>query len=661
MVWILIDELKAKGLLSKEAFVLVSRRYACSRKVKEAIEAFESISNVAKAQEFFDKWKGRRFKASVKAYTIFPEGWSVEKNLLRLNEVYREMICDGIEPDVVSYGIMIHVYCKVKKYDEAIEMFREMERKKIKATPHVYCTLINGLGSEKRIMYAGDNGGLKEGENKMDKVWISYCGMPVCFGLKEFAIVTGLRCNCPEEPSIKKTPYKGSNKRKVKKAGLLGIVGPSYKVKDLIADLKNKDIPKHYREKLCLVWFGHVKPFLSSESISRITRIRFLIQDPLVVVHPWIVPTIDELGMTPFHTLGLIDTKEDPTMELINKELDGETSIRRAVRQGQSNVEALHDLTQTAIDPGGSSRGVAGGVVCDGGSYPASASAVNRDYEHVGAQQKINIYEKTPCTEAIAEAVEELKTRRGVIPSNEVREPCIPTVEVRRKRIKIRQILSVLKSAKNATPPGAAEEGRHICGAWQGEEEGTGRIHQNEDRYADLHNPADSGGLGFDQLVSTFQWDEEVIKYVRGKRPYPHGKSWTKAKKILAVMNVDVTRFLTVEILLYKGKIKVYDCKLPVFSEKTFLTHIQSLLKLLPKLLTQSKLMDHLPAEVLEKKSWVFEGQNKNIQLPKNTTGAACGPYSLAYMECLLTGTNMYKDRDEHDNKFSFQANSLYI
>ncbi|KAM3356268.1 hypothetical protein P3S68_022982 [Capsicum galapagoense] len=68
---------------------------------------------------------------------------------------------------------------------------------------------------------------------------------------------------------------------------------------------------------------------------------------------------------------------------------------------------------------------------------------------------------------------------------------------------------------------------------------------------------------------------------------------------------------------------------------------MQPLLKLLPKLLKQSKLMDHLTAEVLVKKSWIFEGQNKNIQLPKNTTGAAYGPYSLEYMECLLTDTQM--------------------
>ncbi|KAF3651778.1 hypothetical protein FXO37_17848 [Capsicum annuum] len=162
-----------------------------------------------------------------------------------------------------------------------------------------------------------------------------------------------------------------------------------------------------------------------------------------------------------------------------------------------------------------------------------------------------------------------------------------------------------------------------------------------KDRYAKLYKISDFDGSRFDQLVSTFHWDKKAIKYVRGKRSYPHGKSWTKAKRILTVMNVDVTHFLTIEILLYEGMIKVYDCNLPVFSEKMFLTLMQPLLKLLPKLLTQSKLMDDLPAEVLAKESWDFEGRNKNIQLPKNTTGAACGPYSPVYIECLLTGTQI--------------------
>ncbi|KAM3326346.1 hypothetical protein P3S67_001472 [Capsicum chacoense] len=355
------------------------------------------------------------------------------------------------------------------------------------------------------------------------------------FWIERVCHCDGLECDRPEEPAIKKTLHKESNKRKVKKDGLLGIVGPSYKVKDLIADLKNKDIPKHYREKLCLVWFVHfvllerdVKKVIERDLLeftddfgkfndypwgydSYYLTVKYLLKELkpktttlygfpwafMHVVHPWLVPTIDELGMTSFLTLGLVDTKEYPTVELIKKELDGAISIRRAIRQGQSNVEALHDQTQTATEPGASSGGVAGGVICDSGSHPVAASAASRDYEHVGAQQKINMFENTPCTgplshpytgpshpysgpsypsspscshckckvckdrenklldklETIDEATEELKSRRGVIPSNEVREPYTPTVEVRRKRRKIRKILSVLKLSKIATPP----------------------------------------------------------------------------------------------------------------------------------------------------------------------------------------------------------------
>ncbi|GAA0171059.1 hypothetical protein LIER_25185 [Lithospermum erythrorhizon] len=173
MVWVLIDEMKRKGLLGRETFALVSRRYARARKVKEAIEAFEKMEkyglkpelddynrildtlsksrHVGKAQEVFDKWKNIKFRPSIKSYTILLEGWGQEQNLLRLDEVYREMTADGFEPDVVSYGILINAYCKAKKYDKAIELYNEMERKGIKATPHVYCTLINSLGSDRRL------------------------------------------------------------------------------------------------------------------------------------------------------------------------------------------------------------------------------------------------------------------------------------------------------------------------------------------------------------------------------------------------------------------------------------------------------------------------------------------------------------------------------
>ncbi|KAF3650973.1 putative glycerol-3-phosphate 2-O-acyltransferase 6-like [Capsicum annuum] len=74
-------------------------------------------------------------------------------------------------------------------------------------------SMVYGL-LKRRIKYVGDDKDSKEGEKNMDEVWINYCDMPICFGLKEFAIVTGLRCDRPEEPLIKETPHKGSNKCK---------------------------------------------------------------------------------------------------------------------------------------------------------------------------------------------------------------------------------------------------------------------------------------------------------------------------------------------------------------------------------------------------------------------------------------------------------------
>jgi len=53
----------------------------------------------------------------------------------------------------------------------------------------------------------------------MDEIWINYYGMAIFFELKQFAIVTGLRYNRPEEPLIKERLHKRSNKCKEKKMG----------------------------------------------------------------------------------------------------------------------------------------------------------------------------------------------------------------------------------------------------------------------------------------------------------------------------------------------------------------------------------------------------------------------------------------------------------
>ncbi|KAH0658941.1 hypothetical protein KY285_027490 [Solanum tuberosum] len=263
--------------------------------------------------------------------------------------------------------------------------------------------------------------------------------------MKEFAIVTGLRCHPPSEPLPKVARLRKSKEKKIFKSvkvgkkgkksvktintkinkgkeklnnenELLAIIGPSYKAKDLIEDLQSKKVLKKHKERLCLVWFVHANlwakdinnvielslfvlaqdldafnnypwgndsyfltveylvsklspktnnlydfpwAFMAwafevisylrkqfndySKEISQPRILRWLsaknnpkinsvdLFDPPqdIMVHPWLVPTEQELQMPFFLTLGIIDTKSDPTVDLIKKELVGATTIRR--------------------------------------------------------------------------------------------------------------------------------------------------------------------------------------------------------------------------------------------------------------------------------------------------------------------------------------------
>ncbi|PHU22791.1 hypothetical protein BC332_07898 [Capsicum chinense] len=104
-----------------------------------------------------------------------------------------------------------------------------------------------------------------ENKDKMDEVWINYCGMPVCFGWEEFAIVIGLKCYLPSpsqviptltQKTIPRTPKKGKGKSS-DRDDLVSIVGPSFKNKNLIEALKGKGLSKKHKQSLCLVWFVH--------------------------------------------------------------------------------------------------------------------------------------------------------------------------------------------------------------------------------------------------------------------------------------------------------------------------------------------------------------------------------------------------------------------
>ncbi|KAF3625124.1 hypothetical protein FXO37_31028 [Capsicum annuum] len=179
-----------------------------------------------------------------------------------------------------------------------------------------------------RIKYRGDDEDLKEEDKNMDEIWINYCGKQK------------LKPSSKKGKTLTKQPPIKTNKGNEKIVELLTFVRPSYKVKKLLADLQNKNIQKKYKKPLCLIWLGHLKSFLTFDSRSEGTRMRFLIQG----------------------SSGIVQTKPDLMVDLIKKELARERAIKRAARKGQfvldePHVEDLNDQPFGTSGGGGGSDG----------------------------------------------------------------------------------------------------------------------------------------------------------------------------------------------------------------------------------------------------------------------------------------------------------------
>ncbi|CAK9148117.1 unnamed protein product [Ilex paraguariensis] len=94
----------------------------------------------------------RRLGGSVEAASCnaLLTGLGREHDYVRMNMLLKEMKEQKIQPDVVTFGILINYLCKLRRVDEALEVFKKMrgnENDEISVEPDVvhYNTLIDGL------------------------------------------------------------------------------------------------------------------------------------------------------------------------------------------------------------------------------------------------------------------------------------------------------------------------------------------------------------------------------------------------------------------------------------------------------------------------------------------------------------------------------------
>lgn len=177
LIWVLINDMKGKGILTQEAFSLVIKWYARARMDKEAIETFKNMGKfglspdlatfnnllialckckyVRRAQEIFDEMKAE-YVPDLRTYSIMLEGWGDEHKVNKAREIFQEMIDMDCEPDIVVYVILMNAFCKVGEIEEAVKVLDEMRSRGCKPNLHAYSVLVHAYGSNKQIAEALD-------------------------------------------------------------------------------------------------------------------------------------------------------------------------------------------------------------------------------------------------------------------------------------------------------------------------------------------------------------------------------------------------------------------------------------------------------------------------------------------------------------------------
>ncbi|KAL5204377.1 hypothetical protein ABZP36_009248 [Zizania latifolia] len=216
--WRLVVEAAADGAATPRTFAVLARRYVAAGMTRQAVRAFDDmeafvgrepdaaefttlLDTLCKykypkvAAEVFNKRK-YKYEPNEKMYTVLIYGWckvnrndmaqkflkdmidhGIEPNLVTYNillngicrnaslhpdyrfdrtvraaeDLLKEMHQRGIEPDVTSYSVILHVYSRAHKPELCLCMFRSMKGRGICPTVATYTSVIKCLASCGRL------------------------------------------------------------------------------------------------------------------------------------------------------------------------------------------------------------------------------------------------------------------------------------------------------------------------------------------------------------------------------------------------------------------------------------------------------------------------------------------------------------------------------
>nr|XP_016483146.1 PREDICTED: pentatricopeptide repeat-containing protein At1g62680, mitochondrial-like [Nicotiana tabacum] len=97
---------------------------------------------------------GKDVEPDVVTYSVIIDGYCLRGQMDRARSLFDSMIDKSIKPNIFSYSILINGYCKKKKLDESMHLFYEISRNGLNPRNVKYSTILKGLFDAGRTDFA---------------------------------------------------------------------------------------------------------------------------------------------------------------------------------------------------------------------------------------------------------------------------------------------------------------------------------------------------------------------------------------------------------------------------------------------------------------------------------------------------------------------------
>ncbi|KAL3636168.1 hypothetical protein CASFOL_020715 [Castilleja foliolosa] len=107
--------------------------------------AYCEVGNLDSAFELIEEMKENGVEPNLVTYTVVMKGLCKQHKLKESVSILKDMVAKGLYPDQTSYNALIQCSCKARDFNQAMQLYDEMVKLNVKPNTATHNILINGL------------------------------------------------------------------------------------------------------------------------------------------------------------------------------------------------------------------------------------------------------------------------------------------------------------------------------------------------------------------------------------------------------------------------------------------------------------------------------------------------------------------------------------